>query len=128
MESKNMTIPNPQEIEKEISDFLSKKYGNRVKVVSPIVMPEDEGSEDDSGKGDKNRTVNFDLKPEDLIAYLDQYIIQQDQAKRILSTKICTHFNRIQHQESTGGKDEFEGRIKNNIIMIGPTGVGKTYM
>ncbi|MFW6011188.1 MAG: AAA family ATPase [Desulfosalsimonas sp.] len=128
MEPKNMTIPNPQEIEKEISDFLTKKYGNRVKVVSPIVMPEDEGSEDDSGKGDKNRTVNFDLKPEDLIAYLDQYIIQQDQAKRILSTKICTHFNRIQHQESTGGKDEFEGRIKNNIIMIGPTGVGKTYM
>ncbi|MCF8110180.1 MAG: AAA family ATPase [Desulfobacteraceae bacterium] len=128
MEPKNMTIPNPQEIEKEISDFLSKKYGNRVKVVSPIVMPENEASGDDTGKGNENRTVNFDLKPEDLIAYLDQYIIRQDQAKRILATKICTHFNRIQHQKRTGGKDEFEGRIKNNIIMIGPTGVGKTYM
>ncbi|MFW5908056.1 MAG: AAA family ATPase [Desulfosalsimonas sp.] len=128
MKPKDMTIPNPQEIEKEISDFLSKKYGNRVKVVSPIVMPENEASSDDTGKGFENHTVNFDLKPQELIGYLDQYVIRQDQAKQILATKICTHFNRIQHQEQTGSNDAFEGRIKNNIIMIGPTGVGKTYM
>lgn len=128
MQPRNMTIPNPQEIEKEISDFLSKKYGNRVKVVSPIVVPENESAGDDTGNSQENHTVNFDLRPEELIGYLDQYIIRQEQAKRILATKICTHFNRIQHQETSGGSDEFEGRIKNNIIMIGPTGVGKTYL
>ncbi|MCF8025763.1 MAG: AAA family ATPase [Desulfobacteraceae bacterium] len=128
MEPKNMTIPNPQEIEKEISDFLSKKYGNRVKVVSPIVVPENEAGGDDTGEARENHTVNFDLKPEELIGYLDQYVIRQEQAKRVLATKVCTHFNRIQHQEQSGNDDEFEGRIKNNIIMIGPTGVGKTYI
>lgn len=128
MNTKDMNIPNPQEIEKEISDFLTKKYGNRVKVVSPIVMPDEEASGDEAEGGSYEHKVDFSLRPEELIAHLDQYIIRQDQAKRILSTKICTHFNRIQHQESSGNKDEFEGRIKNNIIMIGPTGVGKTYM
>ncbi len=124
-----MNIPNPKEIEKEIADFLSKKYGNQVKIVSPIVMPQEKKTEEEK-KGDVNReSINFDLKPEELIAYLDQYIIKQNAAKRILSTKICTHFNRIRHQQRNdldpGG---FHGQIKNNIIMIGPTGVGKTFM
>ncbi len=130
MEPKNMNIPNPKEIEKEISDFLSQKYGNQVKVVSPIVVPQNESSDDTSEKSQDSHDVNFDLKPEELIGYLDQYIIKQDLAKRVLATKICTHFNRIEHQDRSkdGNSDEFEGRIKNNIIMIGPTGVGKTYM
>ncbi len=123
-----MNIPNPKEIEKEISDFLSKKYGNQVKLVSPIVVPEHGSSEDTSGKGRDDHDVNFDLRPEELIGYLDQYIIRQEAAKRILATKISTHFNRIGHGERAGQSSDFEGRIKNNIIMIGPTGVGKTYM
>ena len=35
------------------------------------------------------------MKPEELEAYLDEYVIKQDRAKAILATKICTHFNRI---------------------------------
>lgn len=123
----NMNILNPKEIEKEISDFLSRKYGNQVKIISPVVVPENETSEEKSGKVGENHEINFDLKPEELIAYLDQYIVKQDLAKRILATKVCTHYNRIRHHRRGGG-EEFEGRIKNNIIMIGPTGVGKTYM
>ncbi len=129
MERKNMNIPNPKEIEKEIADFLSRKYGSQVKVVSPIVMPQHQKGETEKQGGSDNEPVQFDMKPEELIAYLDQYIVRQDQAKRILSTKICTHFNRIRHQqqgERKGGG--FHGQIKNNIIMIGPTGVGKTFM
>lgn len=124
-----MNIPDPKELEKEITDFLTKKYGNQIKVVSPIVMPQEERSEDTAEVRQKKGEINFDLKPEELIAYLDQYIIKQNQAKQILSTKICTHFNRIRFQVKGGaGYEEFQGRIKNNIIMIGPTGVGKTYM
>lgn len=129
MERKNMNIPNPKEIEKEISDFLSRKYGDQVKVVSPIVMPQNQNSESENKGGGHDTPFHFDLKPESLIAYLDQYIIRQDAAKRILSTKICTHFNRIRHQgRHETEKSGFHGQIKNNIIMIGPTGVGKTFM
>ncbi|MCA1785992.1 MAG: AAA family ATPase, partial [Desulfobacteraceae bacterium] len=97
-------------------------------IVSPVVVPDKQSPEDDEGKGENTGGIRFDLKPEELIGYLDQYIIKQDSAKQTLATKVCTHFNRIEHQRQTGTQDEFEGRIKNNIIMIGPTGVGKTYM
>ena len=64
------------------------------------------------------------------MSYLDQYIVKQDAAKSVLATKICTHFNRIRRHQTSS--DSFNGKmignIKNNVLMIGPTGVGKTYM
>ena len=77
------------------------------------------------------KKINFDLKPEELIAYLDQFVVKQDSAKSILATKICTHFNRIKHAQERHenlGKLSMVGHIKNNVLMIGPTGVGKTYI
>ncbi len=122
-------IPNPKEIEKEISDFLSKKFGNNVKLVSPIVMPEEAMLEKVETPTSRDSKIDFDLKPEELVSYLDQYIIKQDRAKAILSTKICTHFNRVKHAKSfPDAMDGMVGSIKNNVLMIGPTGVGKTYM
>ncbi len=129
MKTNNEKIPKPKEIEKEISDFLTQKYGDQVKMVSPIVLPQDERMETDEFSKKKGNSFNFDLKPEELIAYLDQYVIKQDMAKQVLATKICTHFNRVLFEESTGGSHlDISGGIKNNVLMIGPTGVGKTYL
>lgn len=123
-------MPNPREIEKEISEFLSKKFGGSVKIVSPIALPQEVPLETAEAPKKKEQEINFDLIiPEDLVSYLDQYIVKQDDAKAILATKICTHFNRIKHVKTSPEKtDEIVGGIKNNILMIGPTGVGKTYM
>jgi endopeptidase Clp ATP-binding regulatory subunit ClpX len=78
---------------------------------------------------EKDFEINFDLKPEELVAYLDQYIVRQDKAKAVLATKICTHFNRVQYQRKNEDKvSDTVGRIKNNVLMLGPTGVGKTYL
>jgi ATP-dependent Clp protease ATP-binding subunit ClpX len=122
-------IPNPAEVEKEISEFLSKRFGNHVKIVTPMMVtdPNDMGP---SGKKTHGTTgINFDLKPEDLIAYLDRYIVRQDNAKAVLATKICTHFNRVKRQRQSGGPTrDMVGGIKNNVLLIGPTGVGKTYI
>jgi endopeptidase Clp ATP-binding regulatory subunit ClpX len=122
-------IPNPAEVEKEISEFLSKRFGNHVKIVTPMMVtdPNDMGP---SGKKTHGTTgINFDLKPENLIAYLDRYIVRQDNAKAVLATKICTHFNRVKRQRQSGGPArDMVGRIKNNVLLIGPTGVGKTYI
>jgi ATP-dependent Clp protease ATP-binding subunit ClpX len=123
-------IPDPKELEKELSDYLSKKYGSRIKVLAPhwIAKPEKDG--EGRGKGGKlTSKINFDLKPEELEAFLNEYVIQQDVAKSILATKVCTHFNRIRHSLELGRDPEpGVGSIKNNIILIGPTGVGKTYL
>lgn len=129
MKDADENIPNPRELEKEIGEFLSKKFGPNVKIVSPIVMPEQFQQEEDGEIKRRGPRLEFDLKPEDLIAYLDQYIVKQDAAKAILATKICTHFNRISRKEASGGEvAEMVGSIKNNVLMMGPTGVGKTYM
>ena len=129
MKDHNEKIPNPKELEKEISEFLAKKFGDNVKIVSPMVMTEEATRDETKEAGKSKKKINFDLKPEELIAYLDQYVIKQDKAKAILATKICTHFNRIQRTlESDDPIGSMVGSIKNNVLMIGPTGVGKTYM
>lgn len=129
MKEKNTKIPDSKELEKEIGEFLAKKFGDNVKVISPISLPQHLSMEDSAEYPPKSREINFDLKPEELVNYLDQYIVQQDSAKAILSTKICTHFNRIKMlRKLSEEQNEMVGSIKNNVLMIGPTGVGKTYM
>ena len=125
-------LPNQKELEKELSDYLSKKYGNRIKIISPFIFPKPQDVETDearSGEG-KGPAVKFDLLPEELENYLDSFVVKQIQAKAVLATKICTHFNRIKHYQKYSSKKKSTGvgMIKNNVLMIGPTGVGKTYI
>jgi endopeptidase Clp ATP-binding regulatory subunit ClpX len=123
-------IPNQKELEKELSEYLSKKYGGRVKIISPLVFPKTEDAPPDSEGTEEGGGPSFNLLPEELEAYLDSFVVKQDSAKSVLATKICTHFNRIDHAKHLGGKAETTGvgMIKNNVLMIGPTGVGKTYI
>jgi ATP-dependent Clp protease ATP-binding subunit ClpX len=122
-------IPDQKELEKELSEYLSKKYGSRIKVYAPHWVAKPEKDAKAAGKAGKLSRINFDLKPEELEAYLNEYVIKQETAKSILATKICTHFNRIRHSLDKGREPEpGVGSIKNNIILIGPTGVGKTYL
>ena len=122
-------IPDPKELEKELSEYLTKKYGSRIKVLAPHWVAKPEKDDDTPGQDTKVSRIKFDLKPEELEAYLDEYVIKQDLAKSILATKVCTHFNRIRHSQELGRDPEpGVGSIKNNIILIGPTGVGKTYL
>ncbi len=121
--------PDPKKLEKEIGDFLSKKFGDNVKIVSPLMVPQKSPVEETAPLKNPGKKIDFDLKPEELVAYLDRYIVKQDDAKAILATKICTHFNRIKYAEQSPETiRDIVGSIKNNVLMIGPTGVGKTYM
>ena len=63
-------------------------------------------------------------KPKEIKAYLDQYVIGQDEAKRYLSVAVYNHYKRLQQPEDKEGV-EIE---KSNIIMAGSTGTGKTLM
>jgi len=125
-------LPNQQELERELSEYLSKKYGNRIKIISPFLFPKGQEDETDDGlTGDgKNSHPSFEMLPEELEAFLDTFVVKQKQAKAVLATKICTHFNRASYLKKFSGKKKSTGvgMIKNNVLMIGPTGVGKTYM
>lgn len=77
----------------------------------------------------------FDLpKPRDIFEFLQQYVVGQETAKRALSVAVYNHYKRIRAgQELTAVKDEDEDDdhveiAKSNILLIGPTGTGKTYL
>jgi ATP-dependent Clp protease ATP-binding subunit ClpX len=67
-------------------------------------------------------------KPREIFDFLEQYIIGQDSAKRALAVAVYNHYKRIQAAEA--GKDMEDGVeiAKSNILLIGPTGTGKTYL
>jgi endopeptidase Clp ATP-binding regulatory subunit ClpX len=133
MKDSDSKVPDQKELEKELNEYLGKKYGDRIRLVVPMLFPKpetEEVSKEEKELGEGKSKIYFDLKPEELEAFLNDYIIRQDEAKEILATKICTHFNRIKFTEMTQGRNRYEGvgHIKSNILMIGPTGVGKTYL
>jgi ATP-dependent Clp protease ATP-binding subunit ClpX len=126
---KNNILQDPKKIEKELGEFLNKKFGDNVKIITSSVLPQQKTPLGKSSSEENKTLINFNIKPLELIAYLDQYVVRQTKAKSILSTKICTHFNRIRHSQSTGnGLSKITGNIKSNILMLGPTGIGKTYL
>ncbi len=63
--------------------------------------------------------------PREIYSFLNDYIVGQDQAKRILSVAVYNHYKRIELGNSLDGEVELS---KSNILLIGPTGCGKTYM
>ncbi|MFA6901271.1 MAG: ATP-dependent Clp protease ATP-binding subunit ClpX [Desulfurivibrionaceae bacterium] len=66
------------------------------------------------------------LKPHDIKAHLDEYVIGQDKAKKVLAVAVHNHYKRIEAQSSNDGSEvELQ---KSNILLVGPTGCGKTLL
>ena len=118
--------PNPDELRRDMEEFFSHKYGDRVRLGVLTAQPEQARTADE---GDPTQEAPLDLKfdylPRDIKSYLDRYVIRQDEAKKVLATAICDHYNHIKRCSAKGPCKEYS---KQNIIMLGPTGVGKTYL
>ena len=82
---------------------------------------ESNGSEQSPEKGEKPIP-----KPHEIKEYLDQYIVGQDDAKKVLSVAVYNHYKRLKHNKEAG-KDNVEIQ-KSNILLVGPTGSGKTLL
>jgi ATP-dependent Clp protease ATP-binding subunit ClpX len=109
----------------ELKQFLKSKYGSGVHVE---VFPKAEQEQTDQGDPDQPdhaKAVEFNYKPSEIKEYLDRYVIQQDDAKKVLATAVCDHYHHIQ---SCLTSEDCRDYKKQNIILIGPTGVGKTYL
>jgi ATP-dependent Clp protease ATP-binding subunit ClpX len=67
--------------------------------------------------------------PREIRSFLDDYVVGQDDAKRILSVAVYNHYKRIQYQQTqrVGRRDDVE-LAKSNILLLGPTGCGKTHL
>lgn len=130
-------FPNPEDVQKEFEDFVKKRFGGSVQVFSHSMQGNGEQEattekEENLPEANEDHTfsIDFDMKPKDVKDHLDKYIIKQDEAKRALSIAICDHYNHVkfslkQKEEANTDKIDY---AKQNILILGPTGVGKTYM
>ena len=80
---------------------------------------------DDAYEEEEETSINL-LKPAQIKAFLDEYVIGQDDAKKSLSVAVYNHYKRILSGEKDR-KDDVEVQ-KSNILMLGPTGSGKTFL
>ena len=86
-----------------------------IDLCSEIIEEEFDSPENDS-------EINL-LKPKEIKDFLDQYVIGQDEAKKVLAVSVYNHYKRV-----LAGKNLDVELQKSNIIMVGPTGSGKTYL
>ncbi|EEX74948.1 ATP-dependent Clp protease, ATP-binding subunit ClpX [Leptotrichia hofstadii F0254] len=76
-------------------------------------------------ENEHNREITL-LKPKEIKAKLDEYIIGQEQPKKVLSVAVYNHFKRIMHKQKSIDNDvELQ---KSNVLLVGPTGSGKTLL
>lgn len=82
--------------------------------------------EEEFGDGDEKYDVETDinlLKPKEIKEFLDEYVIGQEEAKKVLSVAVYNHYKRVLSQNSMDVELQ-----KSNILMLGPTGSGKTFL
>ncbi len=123
----NKKIPTPEEIEKEFQEFVQRKYGGNVRVVNATANQQTPDAQTEEPEPKKTFDLKFDLKPKEIKKYLDRYVIQQDEAKKALAIAVCDHYNHVRecHENPSAADTDYS---KQNIVMLGPTGVGKTYL
>ena len=85
-----------------------------------------ENKDKDSKKEEKQVEENLDSvpKPHEIKAHLDEHIVGQDDAKKVLSVAVYNHYKRLQHNKDTSDVEI----QKSNILLVGPTGSGKTLL
>ena len=97
-----------------------------VSVCNDIIDEEQEDGSEEPHKDDPASEINL-LKPVEIKKFLDEYVIGQEEAKKVLSVSVYNHYKRIKAPKSHRAKDDVELQ-KSNILMLGPTGSGKTYL
>src|SRR5207253_200567 len=125
-------FPSPEELKSKITEFMKQNFGDRVSVAT-FAEPEPATAQEDEkpAKADQ-KEFEFNLLPRDIKAHLDRFVIKQDEAKKVLAIAVCDHYNHANYLRRLEKEDARRAQeieyIKQNVILVGPTGVGKTYL
>ena len=116
------------DITKELIDQL-KDNPTELFMTLPTEPNMDDNNDDEKAKSANKSVVDhiksFNIKPKEIKTYLDRFIVGQADAKKALAIAICDHYNFIKEALELDDPNHY---TKQNVLMIGPTGVGKTYM
>src|SRR5947208_3798996 len=125
-------FPSPEELKSKLAEFMKSNFGDRV--AFPTLTQPDmvETGKDEKSAPEDAEEVEVKFLTRDIKADLDRFVIKQDEAKKVLSIAVCDHYNHVNHvrrleKENAKGANETE-YAKQNVILVGPTGVGKTYL
>jgi len=112
-------FPSPEQLHQRFQDLV------RGTMASPAPDAEPEPSSVDDGL---DVVRDFALLPRDITHHLDRFVIRQAEAKKVLAIAVCDHYNHARLAQARGHADGPLEYAKQNVIMVGPTGVGKTYL
>ncbi|HOX57964.1 MAG TPA: AAA family ATPase [Candidatus Paceibacterota bacterium] len=111
------------EFQRQMSEFIRQHF--QAAGGQPAAEPADAGVAESPGRQGKADLLDFNYKPREVKDYLDRFVIKQDEAKKVLSVALCDHYHHV--RLALEGK-ESPNYAKQNIILVGPTGVGKTFL
>ena len=120
-------FPTPEQVQKEFERFVKERFGGKVQIFAQQMERSDDADDEDEEEEKKKQDstkFSFSLKPRDIKAHLDRYVIRQDEAKKALAIAVCDHYNHVQEDQRHKDYEYY----KQNIMILGPTGVGKTYL
>jgi ATP-dependent Clp protease ATP-binding subunit ClpX len=112
----------PEEFQRQLSDFVRQHFQN-ARPTSP--QSETTAASETTETKNKADEFKFHYKPREVKGHLDRFVIKQDEAKKVLSVALCDHYHHV--RLALEGK-ESANYTKQNIILVGPTGVGKTFL
>ncbi|MGE0175262.1 MAG: AAA family ATPase [Oligoflexales bacterium] len=123
--------PSPEDIQKEFEDFVRRRFGSSVQIFTNQMNPqfETQGSAHAKQEGEHEfqHILDFKFKPKEIKRYLDHYVISQEEAKKALAIAICDHYNHVKFCLKNNIQRDPD-YSKQNVLLLGPTGVGKTYL
>jgi endopeptidase Clp ATP-binding regulatory subunit ClpX len=130
--NQNPPFPSPEELQSKLSEFMKSNFGDKVSF-SSFTQPESaEAGDEEKPLPPTDDDFVFDFLPRDIKAHLDRFVIQQDEAKKVLSIAVCDHYNHVNYMRQLESEDakraEETEYAKQNVVLVGPTGVGKTYL
>ncbi|MBV9999692.1 MAG: AAA family ATPase [Verrucomicrobia bacterium] len=122
-------FPSPEELQKKIQEFMKSNFGDKVSVAT---FTQPAGNEESPPAAAAPDPFSFAFTPKQIKAHLDRYVIRQDDAKKTLAIAVCDHYNHVnlvrrleKENPARAGQLEYS---KGNVLLLGPTGVGKTYL
>ncbi|MFW7382209.1 MAG: AAA family ATPase [Oligoflexus sp.] len=128
-ENSERKFPRPEEVQKEFEDFVKNRFGNGVNIFTSHMNEESSKSQKKATVEDEGFQLDFDYKPKDIKRHLDRFVIRQDEAKIALAIAVCDHYNHAKLSiEAFREKRAPYDYAKQNVMILGPTGVGKTYL
>ena len=112
--------PSPEEFQRQLQDFMRQHFTSAT-ANKPDLSDAPEAPDEPA----LTKDFSFDKKPRDVKAYLDRFVIKQEEAKKVLSVALCDHYHHVRLAREGQGHANY---AKQNVILLGPTGVGKTYL